>query len=83
MIMRASKNNRGSNKFMERLKRKWTNFWNGAVLTIAEEEMRIRREEIERQFGIRERQEDRKNESRSNPKMTRTPPKDSMTPSNP
>ena len=80
--MRAPKNNRASNKFMQRLKRKWIDFWNGAVLTIAEEEMRIRREEIEKQFGIRERQEDRKKEGRPNPKMTRTPARRSMTHSN-
>jgi len=38
-------------QFMEHLKNKWTDFWSRVVRSIAEEEIRIRRMEIEESVG--------------------------------
>jgi hypothetical protein len=35
---------------MARLRCKWTGFWRAVFLSIAEEEMKLRREELEKQF---------------------------------
>jgi hypothetical protein len=43
---RLRKSDREWSQFLKSLKHKWSNFWRRALLTIAQEEMRIRREEL-------------------------------------
>jgi hypothetical protein len=40
-------------QFIETLRKKWISFGNGIVLALSEEEMKIRREELEKQIVAR------------------------------
>jgi hypothetical protein len=49
--MRSHTTNRGLRQFIECLTQKWSGFWEDVLLAIAEEEMRIRREQFDKQVG--------------------------------
>ncbi len=46
----------GLKRFIDRIEHKWTDFWSEVIRSIAEEEMRIQRDEFVEQAGTREEQ---------------------------
>jgi hypothetical protein len=59
-------------RFAKRIKDKWSDFWRRALLTIAEEEMRIRREELTGKAPSRGAKSDRRKQSKHKVNRTST-----------
>jgi len=47
--MRSNQERSGWMNFLDNCKQKWTKFWRGLFLSVVDEEMKIRREECDKQ----------------------------------